>query len=80
MLWPGLTKRSVSRRLRMLRDLLRMTAVVGLDARERHAVDLRPQEEDDPLGLADARERLAGKLASVVGLQDVGKEGLGLAQ
>jgi hypothetical protein len=33
------------------------------------AVDLKRQEEDDPLGLADARERLAGKLASVVGLQ-----------
>lgn len=37
------------------------------------AVDVRPQDEgDDPLGLTDARERLARKLAPVVALHASG--------
>jgi len=41
------------------------------------AVDFKPQDEEDPLGLADARDRLAGKLAPVVALHDPGAEGKG---
>lgn len=43
------------------------------------AVDFRSQDEEDPLGLTDARERLAGKLAPVVGLDDRRGESAGSA-